>query len=46
MENKYKIMISNHNLYKETELPDDAKIYRVGTSVDCDFRLHKDLFYK
>lgn len=46
MENKYKIMISNHNLYKETELPEDAKIYRVGTSVDCDFRLHKDLFFE
>lgn len=46
MNNKYKIVISNRNLYREVELPEDAKTYRVGTSVDCDYRLHKELFFE
>lgn len=46
MENKYKIIISNRNLYREVELPVEAKNFRVGTSVTCDYRLHKDLFFE
>lgn len=46
MNNKYKIVISNRNLYREIELPVDAKTYKVGTSIDCDFRIHKELFFE
>lgn len=46
MNNKYKIMISNRNLYTEVELPIDAKTYHIGTQVECDYRLHKDLFFE
>ena len=46
MNNKYKIVISNRNLYREVELPIEAKNYRVGTSIDCDCRLHKELFFE
>ena len=31
--NKYKIIISNKNIYEEIEIPVDAKVYRVGTSI-------------
>lgn len=44
MKNKYKIVISNHNLYREVELPIDAETFGVGTFLDCDYRLHKELF--
>lgn len=46
MNNKYKILISNRNLYREAELPVDAKVYKIGTSIDCDFRLHKEMFFE
>lgn len=45
MNNKYKIVISNRNLYREVDLPIDAKTYRVGTSIECEFRLHKEMFF-
>lgn len=43
--NKYKIIISNKNLYREVELPSDAISFKVGTTQDCDVRLDKDLFF-
>lgn len=46
MTNQYKIVISNRNIYKEVELPVDAKNYRIGTSIECDYRLHKELFFE
>lgn len=45
MVSRYKIIISNKNLYREIELPTDAKEVKLGTSVDCDVRLHKSLFF-
>lgn len=45
MEKRYKIILSNNNLYKEIELPESAEQIKVGTSVDCDVRLRKDLFF-
>ena len=45
MENRYKIIISNKNLYKEIELADDAGELKVGTGIDCGARLHRDLFF-
>lgn len=46
MKSRYKIIISNKNLYKEFELSNDKDELRVGTGVGCDFRLHKDLFFE
>ena len=45
MESRYKIIVSNKNIYKEIELPTDAKEIKLGTGVDCDVRLHKSLFF-
>lgn len=45
MENRYKITLSNHNLYKEIELTPEMNQIKVGTGVECDVRLSKDLFF-
>lgn len=45
MVSRYKITISSKNLYREIELPTDAKEIRLGTGVDCDIRLHKSFFF-
>lgn len=44
--NKYKIIISNKNIYEEIEIPIDAKVYRVGTSIESDYRLYRDAFFE
>lgn len=45
MESRYKIVISGKNLYKEIELtPGDAEV-KVGTGIDCNIRLRKELFF-
>lgn len=46
MENKYKIIVSNKNLYKEFELPIDKNEVRIGTNVGCEYRLHRDNFFE
>lgn len=46
MENRYKIVVSNKNLYKEIELSSEKESIRVGTGIECDARLHKDLFFE
>lgn len=43
--NKYKLIVSNKNLYQEIELPIDARTFRIGTAIESDYRLHKDLFF-
>ena len=45
MVSRYKIIISQKNLYREIELPTDAKEVKLGTGVDCDVRLHKSMFF-
>ncbi len=45
MDSRYKIILSNNNLYKEIELSVDIKTAKVGTGTECDFRLRKDLFF-
>ncbi|WP_428909705.1 type VII secretion protein EssC [Niallia sp. Krafla_26] len=45
MQSRYKIIISNKNLYKEVELAPDKTELRIGTDPDCDVRLRKDLFF-
>lgn len=46
MKTRYKIIISNKNLYKEIELSPEADYAKIGTEIDCDFRLHRDLFFE
>lgn len=46
MENRYKIIISNKNLYKEVELTPEVQEMKIGTGVSCDARLHKDWFFE
>ena len=45
MEKRYKVIISSKNIYKEVELSPDATEIKVGTGMDCDVRLRKDLFF-
>lgn len=46
MDNRYKIILANNNLYKEIELSQEAQQIKVGTDVECDVRLRKDLFFE
>ncbi len=43
--NRYKITLSSNTLYKEIELAPDAQQIKVGTGIDCDIRLRKELFF-
>lgn len=43
--NRYKITLSSNMVYKEIELAPDAQQVKVGTGVDCDIRLRKELFF-
>ena len=45
MDNRYKITLSNHNIYKEIELTPEMTQIKVGTGVECDVRLSKELFF-
>ncbi len=45
MNKRYKIILSSNSLYKEIELAQDSQRIKVGTSLDCDIRLRKDLFF-
>ncbi len=46
MDKRYKVILSNNNIYKEIELASDMQQVKVGTGVDCDIRLRKDLFFE
>ncbi len=43
--NGYKITLSSNTVYKEIELSPNSQQVKVGTSVECDIRLHKELFF-
>ena len=45
MGNRYKIILSGNQLYKEIELTENSQKVKVGTGVDCDVRLRKELFF-
>lgn len=46
MGDRYKIILSNNkNLYKEIELAPDVLQVKVGTGLDCDVRLYKEMFF-
>lgn len=42
---RYKVIISSSTIYKEIELAANAKQVKVGTDLDCDVRLRKELFF-
>ena len=46
MQSRYKVIISNRNIYKEIELSPEFNQVKVGTETDCDVRLHKDFFFE
>ena len=43
--NRYRITLSSNTVYKEIELASDMQQVKVGTGVDCDVRLRKELFF-
>lgn len=43
--NRYKVTLSSNTIYKEIELASDLQQVKVGTGVDCDIRLRKELFF-
>lgn len=45
MDTRYKIIISNKNLYREIELAPDSDEVKIGTGIDCGVRLRKELFF-
>ncbi len=46
MQSRYKVIISNRNLYKEIELNPDVNVIKIGTETDCDVRFHRDMFFE
>ena len=42
---RYKITLSSKSIYKEIELTPDVQQIKVGTGVECDIRLRKELFF-
>lgn len=46
MDNRYKVIITNKNIYKEIELSPNMTQLKVGTSSECDIRLRKDWFFE
>ena len=44
MKNRYRVIISNKNLYREVELTPDMSKVRIGTAFGNDVRLHKIYF--
>lgn len=45
MSSRYKVIISSKNIYKEVELYPETSEVKVGTGIDCDVRLRKELFF-
>lgn len=43
--NRYRVTLSSNTVYKEIELASDMQQLKVGTGVDCDIRLRKELFF-
>lgn len=46
MKNRYKIILSNRKIYKEIEMPMEVPKLTIGTEVNCDIRLRKELFFE
>ncbi len=46
MENRYKITIFGKHLYKEVEISPDTESLTIGTSIDADVRLRKEMYFE
>ncbi len=46
MDIRYKLIISNKNLYREVDIDPNATALRIGTTIKDDVRLAKDLFFE
>lgn len=46
MINQFKITVSNNNLYREIEVPFDVETFSIGTGMECNFRLRRELFFE
>ena len=42
----YKLIITNHKIYKEVELPDTINKVNIGTSKGCEVRLQREDFFE
>ena len=45
MKSRYKIILSSKNLYKEIEISPEMEHLTVGTAIETDIRLRKELFF-
>lgn len=45
MDNRYRLILSNNNFYREVQLPSNAAQYRIGTTYECDCRFAKERFF-
>ena len=45
MDNRYRLILSNNNFYREVQLPQSASQYRVGTTYESDCRFAKERFF-
>lgn len=45
MNNRYKLVVSNKTIYEEIDVSPEAERVRIGTGIDCDYRLRKDAFF-
>lgn len=46
MNNIYKVILSGKNIYEEVDLLPDLKSLLFGTGMDCQYRVHRDLFFE
>lgn len=46
MNSRYKVILSNNNIYKEIELSPELDTVIIGTSPESDIRLRRDLFFE
>lgn len=42
---RYRVTLSSNTIYTEIELASDMQQVKVGTRIDSDVRLHKELFF-
>lgn len=45
MKSRYKLIISSRNLYKEIQIEPNTEQITIGTGMECDVRLRKDMFF-
>lgn len=46
MKNRYRIILTGKNIYKEAELTPEMKNVRLGTATECEIRLLKEAFFE